>query len=168
MTSPPILAASASGSVRRNVVLLAICQALFMCVTTTAIATTPLAGHALLGPDKTLATLPLVFFHVGIMVTTVPASLLMAHIGRRAGFSLGALICMLSGLVSTAAIFQQNFLLLCAGSLLMGGAAAFCSVLPFCRSRRCRCGLPPKCDLAGNGRWGACRFYRAANCQIYR
>ena len=52
--------------------ILAVCQALFMCVTTMAIATTPLAGHALLGVDKTLATLPLVLNHVGIMTMTIP------------------------------------------------------------------------------------------------
>ncbi|MGI9408622.1 MAG: MFS transporter, partial [Hyphomicrobiaceae bacterium] len=97
----------------------------FMCVTTMAIATTPLAGYALLGVDKTFATLPLVLYHVGIMVTTIPASLLMARIGRRAGFSLGALISIASGLVSTAAIFQQSFLWLSIGSFFMGASAAF-------------------------------------------
>jgi MFS family permease len=113
------------GRARWNVALLATCQALFMCVMTMAIATTPLAGHALLGVDKTLATLPLVLNHVGIMLTTIPASLLMARIGRRAGFSIGTLLSIASGAVSVAAIYQQSFWGLCAGALLQGMAAAF-------------------------------------------
>lgn len=111
--------------VRWNVAFLAASQALFMCVQTMAIATTPLAGHALLGVDKSLATLPLVLTHVGIMLTTIPASLLMARIGRRAGFSVGTLLSIFSGAISVAAIYQQNFVWLCAGALLQGSAAAF-------------------------------------------
>ena len=117
--------AGAVSYTKRNVFLLAVSQALFMCVTTMAIATTPLAGHALLGVDKTFATLPLVVYHAGIMITTFPASLLMARFGRRVGFSLGTLIGILSGIVSTAAIFQQSFLWLCIGSALMGASASF-------------------------------------------
>lgn len=96
-----------------------------MCVMTMAISTTPLAGHALLGVDKTLATLPLVLNHVGIMITTIPASLLMARIGRRLGFSIGTLLSIASGVVSVAAIYQNSFWGLCAGALLQGMAAAF-------------------------------------------
>jgi hypothetical protein len=110
---------------RVNIMLLACGQAFFMCVQTIAIATTPLAGYAMLGADKSLATVPLVLAHVGIMMTTIPASLLMAKIGRRAGFSVGALIGVLSGAISFYAVFDQNFLLLCLGSLLQGMSAAF-------------------------------------------
>src|SRR5947208_2936050 len=78
---------------RRNVAVLALAQALFMSVQGMAIATTPLAAYMLLGADeKWLATLPIFLAHLGIMGTTIPASLLMAAIGRRAGFSLGALL----------------------------------------------------------------------------
>lgn len=111
--------------VRRNVVLLALCQAFFMCVQTMAIATTPLVAYGLLGADKSLATLPIVLTHTGIMLATIPASLLMARIGRRGGFSLGALISVVSGCVSIHAVFEQSFLLLCLASLLQGMAAGF-------------------------------------------
>ena len=111
--------------VRKNVAILAVCQALFMCITTMAIATTPLAGYALLGVDKTFATLPLVLYHAGIMIATIPASLLMARIGRRAGFSIGTLISVASGIISTAAIFQQDFFWLCVGAILMGASGGF-------------------------------------------
>ncbi len=125
MSTAEIAETPAPPNIRRNVMLLAVCQALFMCVTTMAIATTPLAGYALLGVDKTLATLPLVLYHAGIMITTIPASLLMARIGRRAGFSIGALISIVSGMISTAAIFQQDFVWLCVGAILMGSSGAF-------------------------------------------
>jgi len=111
--------------VRRNVGLLAVAQALFMCITTMAIATTPLAGHALLGVDKTLATLPLFLNHFGIMLMTVPASLLMGRIGRRAGFTIGAFIAFVSGAISLYAIYAQSFELLCVGALLTGFSSAF-------------------------------------------
>src|SRR5690606_35515034 len=71
----------------RNVGLLALAQGFFMSVQSMAIATTPLAGYALLGVDKTLSTLPVSLVHFAIMLTTVPASLLMGRIGRRGGFT---------------------------------------------------------------------------------
>lgn len=115
----------ASTGLTRNVALLALSQAFSQSVQTMAIATTPLAGHALLGVDKTLATLPLFLNHAGLMLSTVPASLLMARIGRRGGFSIGALLAIASGLISTIAIFQQNFFLLCLGSIFQGAAISF-------------------------------------------
>ena len=118
-------AAWVADPVRRNVLLLALCQAFFMCTQTMAIATTPLAAYAILGVDKSLATVPLVLVHVGIMAATIPASLLMARIGRRAGFSIGALIGIASGLIGTYAIFEQDFLLLCIGTFFQGLAAGF-------------------------------------------
>jgi MFS family permease len=121
----------ALSSMRANVALLALCQALAMSIQGMGIATTPLAGHALLGTDKSLATLPLVLVHVGVMATTIPASLLMARIGRRRGFSLGAIAGIIAGVVSTAAIFQQSFALLCLGALFQGAAAAFAWYLRF-------------------------------------
>lgn len=123
MTKPPSEPAT---SVRRTVPVLALCQALFMSIQTIGIATTPLAGHAmLLEADKGLATFPVFLVHAGVMLTTVPASFLMARIGRRGGFTVGALAGMASGAVSTLAIFEQSFVLLCLGSLLQGSAAAF-------------------------------------------
>ncbi len=111
--------------VRRNVMLLALCQALFMSVQAMSIATAPLAGYMLLGEDKSLATLPIFLTHAGIMLATIPASLLMERLGRRTGFSLGALFGIGSGVVSVLAIYQSNFKLLCVGAILQGFAAGF-------------------------------------------
>lgn len=110
---------------RRNVTLLAVAQALFMCTQSMGIATTPLAGHSLLGADKSLATLPIFLTHAGIMLTTIPASLLMGRIGRRAGFTIGALLAILFGLLAAYAVMIRSFEMLCVSALLQGSAAAF-------------------------------------------
>lgn len=110
---------------RRNVAVLAFAQALFMTTQAMGIATTPLAGHSLLGADKSLATLPIFLNHAGIMLTTIPASLLMGRIGRRAGFTIGAFLAIVFGLLAAYAIYVRSFELLCVSALLQGSAAAF-------------------------------------------
>lgn len=119
-------ASKAGEGYNRNVAVLAVGQALFMSTQAMGIATTPLAAHALLPPDaKYLATLPIFLNHAGIMLTTIPASLLMGRIGRRAGFSLGAILAVMFGLVAAVAIYIASFELLCVAALLQGSAAAF-------------------------------------------
>jgi MFS family permease len=110
---------------RRNVAVLAFAQGLFQCIQSMSIATTPLAGYGLLGEDKALATVPIFLMHFAVMLTTWPASMLMAKVGRRAGFSLGAVFGMVSGGVSFAGIWWQSFPVLCAGAFLAGMSGAF-------------------------------------------
>ena len=112
-------------NVRRNVALLAVCQGFFMSVQSMSAATTPLAAHMLLGVDKTLATFPIFLMQLGIMFTTIPASFLMARIGRRGGFTVGASIGVVSGIVSVNAIYAQSFQMLCVGTFLQGASTAF-------------------------------------------
>jgi MFS family permease len=120
------LAAIFADPQRSNVAILALAQALFMSVQAMGIAATPLAAYMLLGPDdKWLATAPVFLVHLGIMGTTIPASLLMGLIGRRAGFSIGALFGILSGVVACAAMYRQSFPLLCLAALFQGMQAAF-------------------------------------------
>ena len=112
-------------SYRSNVVLLAVAQALFMITQSMGIATTPLAGHALLGADKSLATLPIFLTHAGIMAGTIPASLLMGRIGRRNGFSIGAVLTEIFGLLAGYAVWVQSFELLCVAAFIQGVGASF-------------------------------------------
>lgn len=121
LAAPP----AQEGPYRRNVAVLAFAQGLFMTTQSMGIATTPLAGYALLGADKSLATLPIFLNHAGIMLVTIPASLLMARIGRRAGFTIGASLAIVFGLLAAWAIWVQSFPLLCVSALLQGAAAAF-------------------------------------------
>jgi len=123
---PMPVAATLADPQRRNVAVLALAQALFMSVQAMGIAATPLAAYMLLGPDdKWLATTPIFLVHLGIMGTTIPASLLMGRIGRRAGFSIGALFGFLSGIVACVAMYRQSFPLLCLAALFQGMQAAF-------------------------------------------
>src|SRR5262252_6397540 len=111
---------------RRNVAVLALSQALFMSVQGMGSATTPLAAYMLLGSEeKWLATVPIFLSHLGIMASTIPASLLMAAMGRRAGFSLGAILGIVCGGVGCVAVYLQSFPLLCAATLLQGVQAGF-------------------------------------------
>src|SRR5262245_34151614 len=106
---------------RRNAALLAMAQALFMSVQAMGPSATPLAGYMLLGEtEKWLATIPVFLVQLAIMGTTVPASLLMARIGRRAGFSVGAVAGVLAGVVGTLALLRSSFPLLCLATVLQG------------------------------------------------
>ena len=73
---------------RRNVFLLACCQALLLTNNVTLIALNGLAGFAL-ADNKALATLPVTGYVVGAALSTFPASLWMKRVGRRNGFLTG-------------------------------------------------------------------------------
>ncbi len=104
---------------QKNVALLSACQGLLMTNNSILIATNALAGYAL-AADKALATLPVTAYIVGAALTTMPASLLMRRLGRRAGFTLGAVFGILGALICAYAAFVHNFWLLCAGALVLG------------------------------------------------
>lgn len=112
-------------SMRRNVGILAMAQVLFQCTQIMSIATTPLAGLAMLSPGSPYATVPIFLSNLGLMLITLPAALLMGRIGRKGGFSLGAGLGIIGGVTSFAAIWQQHFGLLCAGAFLQGASGAF-------------------------------------------
>ena len=111
-------------STRRNVALLAGCQAMLFSINATLIAVNGLAGLAL-APSQSMATLPVTFWVIGGALATVPASHLQSRIGRRAGLSAGSGIGLLGCLVCALAIASQNFWLLCAGTLVFGASNAF-------------------------------------------
>ena len=117
-----VMAPTAVTPMRRNVAVLALAQTLYQCTQTMSIATTPLAAYAMLGADKTLATVPIFLANLGLMLVTLPAALLMGRAGRRAGFSLGACLGILGGLTSFLGIWWQSFELLCAGGFLQGAS----------------------------------------------
>ena len=108
----------------RNVIVLSGCQATLQTTGATMIAVTGLAGLAL-ASDPALATIPLTCYVLGSALTTIPASLLMGAIGRRAGFQVGTGIGMLGAAVCAAAMFVASFWLLCAGMTVMGIYTAF-------------------------------------------
>ena len=108
----------------RNVVVLSTCQATLQVTTVTLVAVTGLAGYAL-ATDKSLATVPLTCYVLGAAATTIPASLLMNAIGRRAGFQAGAMIGVAGSAICAAAIYLAQFWLLCLGMTVLGICTAF-------------------------------------------
>lgn len=110
---------------RRNLFVLAGCQALTLAANSTAFAVSVLAGQAL-AEDKSLATLPMTTSVIGTALATVPISLLMRRIGRRAGFAVGSLTGAAGIVLACAALYLHSFSLLCLGMMLFGvhGAAA--------------------------------------------
>lgn len=104
---------------RRNVIVLALCQALFMTGTSMVLTVTALAGEALV-PGTGLATLPISLQFVMTMATTVPASFLMRRLGRRTGFQIGAAVGLVGGLINVGALNAGHFGAFCIGSALIG------------------------------------------------
>jgi MFS family permease len=104
---------------RKNVALLAACQALLFTNNSILITVNGLAGYAL-APDKALATLPVTMYFIGSTLAAMPMSLLMKRIGRRAGFTVGAVFAILGSVLSAWGVYASAFWLLCAGVLVLG------------------------------------------------
>ena len=80
----------------------------------------------MLAPSPALATLPSSVQTLAGMVAAAPFSLLMARIGRPAGFAVGGLMTLAGAVAAVQALYFQNFTLLCAAHFLMGaGWASF-------------------------------------------
>jgi MFS family permease len=106
-------------STRRNVGLLAVCQALLLTNNATLIAINGLAGLAL-APRAALATLPVTFWVVGGALATMLASLHMKRVGRQRGLILGTLWGIAGALLCAGAVWVQSFWALCVGALVFG------------------------------------------------
>jgi len=104
---------------RRNVLLLAVCQASMMTGNSLIIVTSALVGDAL-AADKSLATLPLALRFLAMMIMTIPASLLMNVTGRRLGFMLGTLLGLAGGVIATVGIYRHDFFWFCVANVLIG------------------------------------------------
>ncbi len=109
---------------RKTLAALTACQALLFTNNAILISLGALAGRDL-APDKRLATLPVTAGVVGGALTTFFASLLMQRIGRRAGFTLGALFGVAGATLCSFSLASSSFVGFCAGSLLFGAYSAF-------------------------------------------
>ena len=103
----------------RNIVLLAVCQAVLMTGSSLLIATSALVGAAL-ADAAVWATIPLGAQFLAMTATTAPASLLMQRYGRRAGFLLGILAGLIGIGLAFTAILEGDFLLFCVASVFVG------------------------------------------------
>lgn len=117
-------------SYRRNVPILALCQALFMSGTSLLVATSALVGYSLVS-DKTYASLAFTAQLLATMLATIPAAALMSRIGRKPAFLIGTVIAATGALTCTVAIIQHQFALFVVGSALLGTSSGFANYYRF-------------------------------------
>lgn len=108
----------------RNLGLLVACQ---LISTTGSIVMVTLGGiiGSTLASNKAFATLPLSMMVVAVAATTIPATMLMRRIGRRAGFALSSLSAAFAVLVAVVALRQASFALFILSMMLFGINMAF-------------------------------------------
>ncbi len=109
---------------KKNVALLAGCQAMLFTNNVTLISLAALAGFSL-ADNKALATLPATAYVVGAALTTLPASFFMRRFGRQTGFQVGTSMGIAGAAVCCLALWLHSFWLLCAGVLVLGVYNAF-------------------------------------------
>ena len=106
-------------AMKRDVWLLFFCQALSNAAVVGQVAMGALVGYAL-AEDKTLATLPMALQMIGTMAASIPAGIVFARLGRRAGFMMGSVLTILGCLIFAAGIWQGDFWLYVSGALPCG------------------------------------------------
>lgn len=110
---------------RRNALILTAAGAVGGSAPAIAVSLGGLAGSYLLDADKSFATLPLSFYVVGGALGAIPAAMLMARVGRRGGFIVGALCGIAGGTAAAFSILAGTFWGFTAAFALAGVANAF-------------------------------------------
>ena len=103
----------------KNLVLLIICQGLFLTNNVTFIAINGLVGLSL-APVGWMATLPVMGYVVGGAFSTSIVAKSQNHFGRKISFQLGLLVAMLSALLCAYAAVSRNFWLLVISTFIAG------------------------------------------------
>jgi len=103
----------------KNLVLLIVCQGLFLTNNVTFIAINGLVGLSL-APASWMATLPIMGYVVGGAFSTSIVAKSQNSFGRKISFQLGLLIAVLSALLCAYAAVSENFWLLVAGTFIAG------------------------------------------------
>ncbi len=109
---------------KRNALVLACAQALGGANPAIVISLGGIVGYSL-APDKSLATLPVSMLNLGLAIGTIPAAIVMRHLGRRQGYMIGASFGVIAGAIAASAIAVSSFLLFCLGTLVAGFYSAF-------------------------------------------
>jgi len=115
---------------RRNVPFLSFNQAIMVTGASLVATTAALVGLAL-AEDKSLATLPLAVQQIFVMITTIPAALLMDKIGRKPGFILASFFGLAGGVLAAIAISRADFWMFVTAVPLFGIHNGFASYYRF-------------------------------------
>ena len=116
-------AAAGDRLARRNAMILAVAQALAGGNNVVLITTGAIVG-AMLAPDRSLATVPVSIYVVGMWIGALPRGWIARHYGRQASFFVGTGFGVLAGLFNCAAVVTASFTLLYIGALCTGLYAA--------------------------------------------
>ena len=116
---------------RRATFVLAASQAVVGSAAPIAFALGALSGHYLLAEDKSLATLPVTGFTVGVALGAVPAAALIKRMGYRLGFQAGTFVTALGGVVAALGLVGASFWLFVFGMLVLGFGGAFVQQMRF-------------------------------------
>lgn len=111
-------------NMRVNVWLLSFCQAMMNTGNVLLLSTSALVGYHLV-EDKSLATLPLGLQFFSTMLLTIPASMLMKHIGRRLGFIVGIVLGLTGASLAAWAIWHGSFMYFTIGAIFIGAYNGF-------------------------------------------
>ncbi|SFC76113.1 MFS transporter [Pseudoalteromonas denitrificans] len=114
----------------KNVLILALCQGLITTGNIMLVTVTALIGQQL-SPSESWITLPVATQSLGLLLATIPASLIMAKIGRKNGFTLGNAIGIIGILCAVYALEQSLFSLFCFATGLIGIAIGFATLYRF-------------------------------------
>jgi len=107
-----------------SVTLLSLCQALLVSGNILLISVSPLLGERL-APNAWLSTLPVATQWLGLMLATIPASLIMARLGRRRGFVLGNLVGLAGTALAVLALAGGHFWLFALATTAIGVGIGF-------------------------------------------
>ena len=105
---------------KRNVFVLAICQALFNSGRGLTFLVAALAAINLLGEASALLTVPITMMLVGTASGTIPAAQLMRWLGRKTGFVISSLIGAIGGGICMYALSENSFIIFNIGIFLFG------------------------------------------------
>lgn len=109
---------------------LSLCNAFMYICASLLITISALIGFEL-SPNKTLSTLPLALQFFAVMVCSIPASMLMARIGRKYSFILAAVIGLVGSICALVAVFEKIFWLFCLATFCFGSFTAFANYYRF-------------------------------------
>lgn len=110
---------SEEARMKRDVRLLFFCQALMNASVVGQVAMGGLVGYSL-ATDKSLATLPLALQMVATMAASIPAGIIFARFGRRAGFLMGTIGAFCGALTFALGIWMADFWVYALGALPAG------------------------------------------------
>jgi MFS family permease len=116
---------------RFNVYVLTAAQAVLGAAGPISFAVGSLAGHQLLGLDKSLATAPLTGFNIGVAIGAVLIAGASRLLGRKVAFMLGGLALSSGGALAALALYRSDFWMFAAALLLVGLSSGFTQKIRF-------------------------------------